>query len=528
MHTSIISCSTSGSHALPGRLSEGPSNRTWRVLRAIILVGVTAGLLLGAGIDAKAASSTAPVVVSLTFDDGYIEHVEAAKILKAEGLRGTFFTPSGFVGAEGYMSVGDLRSLDKDGHEIGGHTVTHPDLTRVSSEEAVRQICDDRANLTHWGISVTSFAYPYAGTDKTAEDAARTCGYNSARGLDGVRTRFSCPECDYAETLLPANPFLTAAPQDVHSSWTLQDLKDTVINARPDGGWVQETFHHLDGDSSDELNFPLTVFREFVVWLAAEQAAGDITVKTVHQVIGGTVKPLASSVPASIPTPDANMLQNPGLEEVGQAWPRCWQLDNFGTNRSTLTKSSFSHSGTAAVTLTVMGFESGDSKVVPSMDLGECSPPASAGHTYDLKAWYKSDQPVHFKVFYRTGLGFWKYWIESPEFRPSSDFDHAMWTTPALPEGASSVSFGLSLSSDGALTSDDYEMYDGGFHAFAGPTAPPIGDDRLYDGMGWLAGIALLGALTRSYYMLAKARTTRWLQWRLHNNAVKNTVNRGA
>ena len=46
------------------------------------------------------------------------------------------------------------------GHEIGGHSVTHPDLTTLPSDEAKRQICDDRVNLTNWGFRVTSLAYP--------------------------------------------------------------------------------------------------------------------------------------------------------------------------------------------------------------------------------------------------------------------------------------------------------------------------------------------------------------------------------
>lgn len=483
--------------------------------QALILVGLLAVLALGAGGTAQAASQDPRVIVSLTFDDGYAEHVAAARLLTANGLRGTFFIPSGFVGTDGYMTVDDLRSLGRDGHEIGGHTVTHPHLTTMSRDEALRQICNDRANLTGWGFSVTSFAYPFAATDAQAEDAAKTCGYNSARGLDDVRTRFSCPDCDYAETLPPANYFHTAAPQDAHNTWTLQDLKDTVTNAMPGGGWVQETFHRIGPNSADPLNVSQDVFDAFIVWLAHLQATGVVNVRTVHEVIGGTERPLVPAAPAPLPAAGVNMLKNPGLEESTKDGPACWQIDSYGVNSSALTTTSPGHSGAAAATLTVSDFGSGDVKIMPSMDLGQCSPTTTAGHAYSLKGWYKSTASARMTVFYRTGLGFWHFWCDSPDFPPATEYKHAEWTTPALPEGASAVSFGLSLSSNGAITSDDYEMYDLGVPAAQGSAAPAppatggVFGDHLYDGMAWLEGLAVLAVAARVYYVIPRPRI-RW------------------
>ena len=39
-------------------------------------------------------------------------------------------------------------------------------------------------------------------------------------------------------------------------------------------------------------------------------------------------------------------------------------------------------------------------------------------------------------------------------------YTQASFTTPALPFGATAISFGLSLFRNGPLTSDDYAMYD--------------------------------------------------------------------
>ncbi len=58
------------------------------------------------------------------------------------------------------MTTAQLRQLQGDGHEIGGHTLTHPHLPALSVDERRRQVCDDRASLLGQGFAVRSFASP--------------------------------------------------------------------------------------------------------------------------------------------------------------------------------------------------------------------------------------------------------------------------------------------------------------------------------------------------------------------------------
>ncbi len=60
------------------------------------------------------------------------------------------------------MTSSQLRALsDTDGMEIGGHTLSHPILTRVSIEEAERQISHNKSVLEEiTGKTLESFAYP--------------------------------------------------------------------------------------------------------------------------------------------------------------------------------------------------------------------------------------------------------------------------------------------------------------------------------------------------------------------------------
>jgi peptidoglycan/xylan/chitin deacetylase (PgdA/CDA1 family) len=59
------------------------------------------------------------------------------------------------------MSSEQVRSLAKAGMTIGGHTVTHPILAKISDQEAQREIVDNRAVLKDIvGDLPTMFAYP--------------------------------------------------------------------------------------------------------------------------------------------------------------------------------------------------------------------------------------------------------------------------------------------------------------------------------------------------------------------------------
>ncbi len=59
------------------------------------------------------------------------------------------------------MTSEQLRSLAESGMEIGGHTLSHPILTRVTLEEAARQICENKTTLEQITQStLRSFAYP--------------------------------------------------------------------------------------------------------------------------------------------------------------------------------------------------------------------------------------------------------------------------------------------------------------------------------------------------------------------------------
>jgi peptidoglycan/xylan/chitin deacetylase (PgdA/CDA1 family) len=85
------------------------------------------------------------------------------------------------------------------GFDIGGHTVEHPILSRLSDQDAAAEVEDGRAQLAEWlGEAPRAFAYPNGvpGRDYSARDVAlvRRAGYACAVSTArGAATRFSDP-----------------------------------------------------------------------------------------------------------------------------------------------------------------------------------------------------------------------------------------------------------------------------------------------------------------------------------------------
>jgi peptidoglycan/xylan/chitin deacetylase (PgdA/CDA1 family) len=419
-------------------------------------------------------------VVSITFDDGWASAATAAEMMTAHGLTGTFYVNSGTIGRPNYLSLADLKSIAAAGHEVGGHSLTHPDLAELPGDEARRQLCDDRKTLLGWGFAVRNFAYPFGSANPEIEHMVRACGYNSARSLDELRPQQvedpqnpkSCQLCELTETVPPEDPMNTRAPREVEGDGTTAFLEGQVEAAMAVGGWLPLTFHKLcTTDCTDASNqlpdsasvaTPQVEFEDFVSWLATQQAQGSVLVRTVGDVIGGPVQPAVAGPVAPPAPPGTNGVANSALNEPGpDGVPACWTHGGFGTNSPEFSLVPDAHSGATASRLVMRDYVDGDAKLLQTMDLGTCAPAVTPGGTYTIQASYTATVPTAFSVQYRLARGVWVYGVTSPQFAPATQFTAARWTLPPIPEGVTAVSFGLTLTQNGELVSDDYSLIAG-------------------------------------------------------------------
>jgi peptidoglycan/xylan/chitin deacetylase (PgdA/CDA1 family) len=385
-------------------------------------------------------------------------------------MHATYFIPSGLVCTQSqaacartspFLTLSQVREIAAGGNEIGGLGVLHEPLTTMPAAEAQREVCDDRVNLFRWGFRPTDFVYPFALENPAVEAIARQCGYNSGLGAGELRGAGKCLSCAWAETIPPRRPMLVRAPIEVNSvgtRWRLRTYQSLVRGVqRHGGGWVILTIHQvckktcLEGITAGQLSGVLR-------WLRS-QAGRGVAVETMRQVIGGPVhRPVAGPAPRKLAAPG---VANATLtrQANGTGYPACFQASDYGRNTA-----AFSYhpgggpDGAGTETVRVSNWASGDAKLLQALDLGTCAPSVTAGRRYTVAARYKATLPTQFDVYYRTAVGSWQYWTTSPAFPASATWARASWSTPAVPAGATAVSFGLMADSDGTISTTGYSM----------------------------------------------------------------------
>lgn len=127
----------------------------------------------------------------LTFDDAYDSvHRHAFSLLQRLGISATVFVVAGYVGRLDtwdvnfanicfrHMDWGQLKELADAGWEIGSHTMTHRDLTRLTSEDLKREISESKVLLeSKLAKSVEIVSYPFGNTNSAVVEACLRVGY---------------------------------------------------------------------------------------------------------------------------------------------------------------------------------------------------------------------------------------------------------------------------------------------------------------------------------------------------------------
>jgi peptidoglycan/xylan/chitin deacetylase (PgdA/CDA1 family) len=127
-----------------------------------------------------------PHDLSVTFDDGPRSVLTtAAPILASYGIPFSVFVVSGWsedgLGGDA-LSWDEVTQLADLGAEIGNHSATHPDFSRIDKDRAVDEIGTAQELIeTRTGIRTTTFAIPWGQSGNWpahAHNAARELGYD--------------------------------------------------------------------------------------------------------------------------------------------------------------------------------------------------------------------------------------------------------------------------------------------------------------------------------------------------------------
>ncbi|MGY1706243.1 polysaccharide deacetylase family protein [Geodermatophilus sp. SYSU D00697] len=135
-------------------------------------------LVLPAAPAAAAEQACAAGEVRLTFDDGPSRSATPLILdtLAARGVTATFFV----VGAMAAASPGIVRRASDEGHQIGNHSWSHPDLTTLDQEQVETQFRrTDDAIEEATGVPPTQWRPPYGATNAAVAATARDVGLTS-------------------------------------------------------------------------------------------------------------------------------------------------------------------------------------------------------------------------------------------------------------------------------------------------------------------------------------------------------------
>lgn len=113
-------------------------------------------------------------MVALTFDDGPSAHTDRLlDIFSASGGKGTFFIVGNVI--EGREAT--LQRMVSSGHEIGGHSWNHRQMTKLDPAELTNQIMNTRAKLYQvTGMDTTIIRPPYGSYNDQVKATAAELG----------------------------------------------------------------------------------------------------------------------------------------------------------------------------------------------------------------------------------------------------------------------------------------------------------------------------------------------------------------
>jgi GT2 family glycosyltransferase/peptidoglycan/xylan/chitin deacetylase (PgdA/CDA1 family) len=153
-------------------------------------------------LEALAGKTDLPERATLvTFDDAYADLVPGAiEVLSQRRIPAVVFAVSGQIGGtnewDRHLGAAELPLLDAAGLqalaaaaiEIGSHSVSHPQLTKVGDEDVVAEARDSADQIEAAGLPrPRAFAYPHGEWDRRGTAAVAAAGYAAAFTIDHGR-----------------------------------------------------------------------------------------------------------------------------------------------------------------------------------------------------------------------------------------------------------------------------------------------------------------------------------------------------
>jgi len=129
----------------------------------------------------------------LAFDDGYENIIEVKDFLKEKGITPVVFLIADdgradrkeLAGNLPFLKTEEIRGLLEAGWEVGSHSMTHADFSKLSDSELIDEVSKSKKILENkLGVPIRYFAFPKGVHDARIREAVKKAQYNLGFSMD--------------------------------------------------------------------------------------------------------------------------------------------------------------------------------------------------------------------------------------------------------------------------------------------------------------------------------------------------------
>ena len=197
---------------------------------------------------------------NVTYDDGVLQDVRFVELLNKYNLKGTFNLNSLLMENEFEWThecgcvVKRLKTDDVvelyAGHEVASHTLSHPYMDKLTKQEILRELSEDKINLERiFSREIRGFAIPFDYYSELIEQCVRECGFEYAR-ISEESLSF-CPQSDFYKWC--ATIF--------HCDDRVENMANQFVEADDELALFQIVGHSYDLDAEDRWDIMENIFK---------------------------------------------------------------------------------------------------------------------------------------------------------------------------------------------------------------------------------------------------------------------------